>query len=1286
MANEIGFSTIYPSSGLGSAGPIGATGATGADQTVRGSTGATGLDSNYITSVFVNQDTGVVEFGLSRGITQSPGILRGATGVYAGVTAFSLGSGTSILKGVCGGITLDFYNFRTDGLLGITYSTDGALVFTISANSGAGGISPYIENDRIVYAQSKTTIMSTDMIPEASNGTNRVGANNYGYVNFGGETAGRNIVADITESSLSVGPIERGEFTVNLSDFYITGVEGITLDVSRATVYNLITPLGIKAFTTNNITEIPDGQVMSVTLIVHGEDIWNFPEDVVFDAESKPIFYPGVNILHMWRTNTDEYWRASFTARGIGAQPRSDGKIENPGVRGSCCYFDVDGTKHCDDYVTQTYCTERRGNFEGLIPCDKNSCIVGEEKEFDGVCCTEGRCVSDIDPSLCQTIGGYFISGLTCGQEGLYPDDNAENYSVPGTKSGLCYNQCKTPTICCKNGTCLGQLTEAHCDYLGGITVRGANDCNSAKCCDHIIAPGACCTQTNTGAYQCTVVDTPYECNSTSGIYMGKNTTCNVDEDICCTVANQLTCYECTGLSTGICSCAPVSVNALSCEAAQLYTNPNCDDNCQTKTCHKCEGIVCNQHFAECGDDCPQGFELGPCVASETCQTKKCYARCVNNICQSSDITLELGSDTNTPCEELSTSFPNDTCDCVTVPPGNESHVACFWCFPILLDSNILMNLDSAGNRLAAEPNIGIPDPGKVGQEDPHIHQVWGGSQAPFRSVFSVSATMARELDTAAGYAEGNTTILSQPNANASTINITLPAGVNLNGYSLSRSSDMLYYDETDLSQFNYTHIGIINDPIGEVLSTRTSNNGEQERDINFRCYYVGSFEHSADKPTARDKCLARYGYAVEQRDKCLLCDPVKYRILNSLGSADPDNGIEPYQDKIRNGFYAPFPPLWGRITYTDDRGTCNSQDYSSDTYNLNLFKFSNIRSIVTAFLLKRGKYWLNEFLTGYDSRPLTGANPENKELYDGLRTVMKEELLGSLGFTPQGSIEPCVAEYSPTVPAERFNYDPYGLGGSVDYCSAYVFNSHWRCATDGFGICCSILDKGWALPAPGLYPLPLPPVPGSEAVFYYPLDAGGLSDLRIQSVGERYLRKLNLDTSTNTPYVRGIFGRNLRYNLDTFRTSTVFYHDQFDNDNNLILATTMKENPKIIIPIKSRHGWFAPGSVVSCDRCGERCGCEGDCVEDISTGFPTCLPWSPDSQTICRPWLAPDSDDVETWSADEESVIAPSTTQVGSPLTAPVQKSQIFTKSVYITPGICVDMLCPDCNSYESC
>jgi hypothetical protein len=223
---------------------------------------------------------------------------------------------------------------------------------------------------------------------------------------------------------------------------------------------------------------------MSVTLVVEGDDVWNFPTDVVFDAESKPIFYPGTNILHMWRSSSDSVWRANFTARGFGVT-----EVINPGVRGSCCYIDIDGTKYCEDYVTQSYCDEREGTFEGLVPCNKNSCIVNNTgKDYDGVCCSEGRCISDIDPNLCQTVGGYFISGITCGEVGRYPDDGAENYSDPdsdpeGNKSGLCYNQCKTPTICCRDGECLGNLTQEHCEYLGGKIVFAAN-CFEASCCD----------------------------------------------------------------------------------------------------------------------------------------------------------------------------------------------------------------------------------------------------------------------------------------------------------------------------------------------------------------------------------------------------------------------------------------------------------------------------------------------------------------------------------------------------------------------------------------------------------------------------------------------------------------------------------------------------------------------------------------------------------------------------------------------------------------------------------
>jgi|688.fasta_scaffold22695_4 hypothetical protein len=1286
MANEIGFSTIYPGSGLGSAGPIGATGATGANQTVRGSTGATGLNSNYITSVLVTEE-GVVEFGLSDGTNVSPGILKGVTGVYAGVTAFSLGSGTSVLKGVCGGITLDFYNFRTDGLLGITYSTDGALVFTISANSGAGGISEFAENNRIVYAQSKTAIMSTDLIPEASLGTNRVEhitTSNYGYVNFGEETAGRNIVADIIESSLSVGPIERGEFTVNLSNFYTTGAEGIILDVSRATVYNLITPLGIKEFTTSNIITIPEGQIMSVTLIVHGEDIWNFPEDVVFDAESKPIFYPGVNILHMWRTSEDEVWRASFTARGIGAE-----NIKNPGVRGSCCYFDVDGTKHCDDYVTQTYCTERDGNFEGIVPCDKNSCIVGEEKDFDGVCCTEGKCVSDIDPTLCQIIGGYFISGITCGQVGFFPEtDNTDNIgkpaAVPPEPSGLCFNKCKTPTICCKNGTCLGQLTEAHCDFLGGTTVLAPN-CTSANCCDHIIAPGACCIQEEGNIYRCENVDTPFACNDAvdglNGIYMGKNTKCpidvNLEKDICCTVQNQLTCYECNPNGSP-CGCTEIITTGNSCSEVNInfYEFQNtCDTKCISKTCHRCDGTQCLQETTLCGAECSEGFELGPCIADQTCLTKPCFKTCVDNSC-GTPFDFELTNGDNS-CATLGagTEFTLDKCDCIELPPEDPEFAACFWCFPIIVNSDPTV-LNTDGNRSIIPPNA-PPSP----SNSEFAEQVAGSSQAPFRSVFSVPQSKAILLDAAAGYVENDFSILPLFNANASIIGITLPAGLNPAGYALSRDNNILYYDETNTSAFAPSFIGTaVPNNVGEVLNATvglvtSAPSTLISTDINFRCNYVGSYKTSSNKVETRENCLKRYGYTTsEQLTNCLLCDPVNDNIpYTDLSNEVPKSvtKIEPYQDRIKAGLYAPFPPLWGRITYKYGQSTCTKALYKKNTYNLNLFKNSNIKDIVHEFLLQRGKTWLKTFLDRYDSTPIA-----NRELQDGLAASIDSNFIGSIRNNPVSPNEFCMGgQNNPIV----FTYDPYQLGGLINYGTAYVWPSP---IGDG---CCNNTTSSWALPEPSFDPIGPPAQGGGPPDMYYPPN----NINGIQKLGERYLKKLASDTTTQIQYVRGIFGRNLRYNLDSFRTSTVFYHD----DGSGTFTTTMKTDDTIKIPLAYQNGFEGPDSCAptggggSVDaplcipqdtECEGLCGCGGGCVE---TSPGVCS-----GQQLCPKYNDSSGGDPNNWQGSG-GLIAPSTVETPSLFTAQVvNKSQITSKRVYIIPGVCVDMLCPNCNSYESC
>lgn len=664
MTTNIGYSSVFPTSGFSFFGPYGPTGPTGPTGTT-GPTGATGLDSNYITEIITNSN-GQLEFVFSDSTRTVLPQIKGPTGVYAGLTAFSLGNGIPIFKGICGGITLDFYNFRVDGALGLTYAEDGTLIFTISPNNVGAGVSASIQNNRIVYLKNKNYVMTTDLITELSNNSNKIGTQNYGYLNFGfgGETSGRNVVADIRDSILTVGPMPRGEKIITLDTFYDVSEDGITLDVSRATVYHVQTPIGIKAFKSD---QIPAGSVMSFTMIIEGDNVWNFPSDVYFDQDSKPIFYPGTNILHIQRTSLDTKWRANFTARGFGVS-----EIENPGIFGSCCYFDVDQTKHCEDYVTQSYCLERNGTFAPSIPCRKNPCIVEEQQgQYDGICCSEGRCLSDIDPSFCQTIGGYFISGITCGQPGTgkYPDDNATNI---GEDAGICYNKCKSPSICCKNGECLGQLTEPHCELLGGNIVAASN-CIQANCCDLIEAPGACCKEID-GEYQCNNVQTPYECKNSGGIYMGKNTNCESGINCSCIPEQPPTvCYNCQLNSLqNECGCVPVEVtDGSSCESNGYSSTPE-DCDCNFYMCHQCDGTICT-NVPSCRPCAQDNLRDGFC-STTSCQFKRCFKSCVNCECQASEETNRA----DLPCSQ-NTEYPNENCDC---DESCERSVGCFWCFP----------------------------------------------------------------------------------------------------------------------------------------------------------------------------------------------------------------------------------------------------------------------------------------------------------------------------------------------------------------------------------------------------------------------------------------------------------------------------------------------------------------------------------------------------------------------------------------------------------------------------
>lgn len=1182
MTNDIGYSSIYPLYANAYSGPNGATGATGATGTP-GSTGATGTNSNYISDVFVDKITGLVTFTFSDDTLDfTVGTLKGPTGTYAGLTATSVGGYIPVLHGVCGGITLDFYNFQTGGLIGTTTDIDGSLKFTISPNTTAGGISFSTENNRIVYVKENTYIMSTDLITDNTTSTSGIGNSVYPFINFGGETAGRNIVADITESVVTVGPVHRGEVIVNNQPFFNSTVNGLEIDLSYATVYKLVTPIGIASFNTNN-SPIPTGQIMSVTLIIEGDDVWNFPDatSVIFDTNSGGVFYPGTNIIHMWKSAEDIDWKASITARGFGITGTT-----NPGLRGSCCYFDADNTKHCEDYVTENYCIERNGTFEGMTPCNKNSCVVNSsEKIYDGICCSEGRCISDIDPSLCATIGGYFISGITCGDYGAFPDNDADN------TTGLCFNKCKPSTICCKNGECFGQLTKVHCEEIIGGKIVYVNNCYEANCCDHIEVSGACCIPNPDGTFNCTIVSTPYECNTQlNGVFMGNNTKC--ENNICCKVPIA-TCNDCVLTPTG-CNCIEKPIYEGTCTSNGYLES--CTP-CVKKQCFKCDCITNGCSQIEACVECPEGYFEGNCT-TEPCSnlSKTCYGQCINDECQSETIAVEC---TGKTCQQLAdegklnnTALIYDHCQC------GERHAACFWCF-------------HRGDDMG---------PGYM-----------YNSQAPYRSVILVTPQVISSLD------QGLPTTIKPKSQVEQQVQFTFaPDGTKIPFY--TENWDNL---NTGIS----TGFGL-----NHILGLKG----------NFRCYYVGGYLYDPETPQQnRTNCLNKFGYT---DPTCKICDPVdEFKYNETPTTRATVSSVEPYSDEIRAGLYAPFPPMWGRMTYSRGYVTCRRGEYRKKTYNLKLLKTSEILDMCV--------YARTGILSSYLENILTKYKQDNNIIYSNMTTALIESI-GS-AFVGDMSIVSSDVTEELCVRDEYLIYDPYRKGGNSIY--GIKLNPSIKLCEQ-----CIVNVGGWFLQNYGQYatiqittrPGAAGSIPNSED-YFYPLP-GDYNEPHfigvLSNVGEIYFRKPN----QGFDFVRGILGRNLRYNLDIFRSSTVFY------DSNG--AKTMGVDPTISIPIEFIDGWEVPegGPKNPClplsNSDADQCG--GLCISGGSGQVEEC------TITLGNYGGAGSGGEAAYWTLNM-GLIAPSLLNLED---NPFTFKSTTTKSVQISPGICVEMVCPECSMYESC
>ena len=1408
MSKTIGQSAIFGLSGdNGFAGPRGATGVTGADQTIAGPTGPTGLDSNYVKEILVNKQTGNVTLVFADDtLAYDAGTLKGASGIYAGITYASLGNGIPVIRGVCGGVTLEFYNFSPDSLIGITIDSDKSLKFLISPNSVAAGLCADIEPNKIIYAPQKNAVSTTYLDVRSTTPSNKLGEDHYSYVNFGGLTGGRSVVANITDSELSVGPIERGNTVITVEPFYKSGPNGITLDLSYASVYKIVTPIGIKAFTTDD-APISNGQACSVTLIVEGDDVWNFPDDVIFDTESKAVFYPGTNILHLWKTNNDNYWKASFTARGFNVN-----QVTNPGIPGSCCYSDADGVKHCKEYVTENYCIELDGTFAGLVPCERNPCLVAPET-IDGICCTEGKCVSDIDPDLCSTIGGYFISGITCGQSGEeYPETSDTN-----NNTGLCYNKCKSPTVCCKDGTCLGNLTKIHCENILGGKILPAANCGDVQCCDLIEAPGACCIPGEGGVFTCETVQTPYECKTEkNGLYMGINSVCT--ESICCNVPID-TCYECVQTQTG-CNCNPVDIYTGTCESQGL--SQDCT-GCQRKTCRKC---VCGTppcEQIEVCNTCPDGYTEGSCATSTCNQTvqKTCYAACSDATgCNSKTVSAlpcktcqDLINDgvidpifnensCDCPCSIYTKTCykckPDTTCDSVTVtlgddeiapcnatcqqlidldivPPDYEldscicdSYAACFWCYPNITGVN---NEEPSNSR-------------QLGSEDDTAWRELRTQRglAPYRAVHIVPKTIYDKLE---AEEEGITHAWTYELGGGE------PPFEGYMGPMIASAAGLL----NSWKGYHYYEFGGRTDSANSTLynSGRTKYvlpMGVPFSDsAQYYCTYLGSYELTQDSALNKEKCLTRFGYDTPYlKSVCRLCDPptgsvtvVDPRNYTWTDPDDPETAwrytiqrVEPYQPVIERNIKAPFPPIWGRLSMFNLAQTCSGGGIREATNNLALFHPRLSLDMAKAFAGKannlgvsKGYLWWSKYIENYD----IGFLPPQGTPEAQVALQYRQDMTAALNFQLGQKGNKCTNTLSgydacvcggvdiPTNPCPSpagsayIPFDPYRMGGQAFYVSSTGYEPVATCPNisaacpndcDLFGY----VYEGWSH-----YSVPFGPetttpslyedvVSDPTGVFNW-YDNRELWYQRYASVytpatvGNNYSCAQS-DNWTESPWLapegvpRGILGRNLRYNLFEFNTSTVF----FDEDG--ITPTMMsfgfggkQHNP----PIFKWTFWQAPpGGGGGCHQQGGGPGvgnCNECCVDDPANGvcctcpleiytnpctgeeIPSCGLNSSPCQTcpceedecggpICAvrcceaiaegcgsigtcngPHCDPDSNDS---GGSGSPLLDPNTPNVFEQTNSEVTIRPIKSKNVSIAPGVCVNMLCPECDLYESC
>jgi hypothetical protein len=617
----------------------------------------TGSRGSYIVSA-TNTSSGI-NFTLSTGNAISvSGNFRGPTLEENLTSAKNIGDdGYGFFKNISSG-QLRFKGLSGGGSLSVSEGSTAVFIDTIY-EGGEGSLGTVVD-DTLVYLETENKISSTT-IKTATDGQ-------IGYLDF-------NTTSGFLNENVKVkyyGPFEINQIVGlegELENFSQGTTNGIYLNVSKAGVHVLQTPIGIAGF-----TGYEPNVRYSTVIIFDGDELWKFPQTVYFESGENYLTC-GKTIVGLHTNGTSSasvppVWSAVVSARGLDLNFNSLDDQGNPlrvsdvcvsnTVYGSCCFStgesvgtsigkdpnnktsidDFSGAipnqTRCIDYVKRSVCDNYFGTFTPGKSCQESGCF-----QPLGLCCSEGKCIDDTTFNECNFFGGVFWEGVTCGD---YPNSDGPAYGDPAETGRFCpSNEPFPPIACCKDGVCIGDTyTRLQCELLGGIATN-ETPCSEANCCQYNFLKGACCREDT-----CLDGDaalTPKVCKDIGGVFMGENSTCS-----------QVNC-ACVEFPAGdIDDTIPDGCGGSPCQG----------DDCPDTVGACCKNNQCSQKtIAQCASEAGQHKGIGVSCSPDPCNTTPptgvcCYENgtslcpelVTSNACISSGGTWNPGTCATVDCED----------------------------------------------------------------------------------------------------------------------------------------------------------------------------------------------------------------------------------------------------------------------------------------------------------------------------------------------------------------------------------------------------------------------------------------------------------------------------------------------------------------------------------------------------------------------------------------------------------------------------------------------------------